>query len=170
MSHYLGFVDLGDTLNGCVQVRSGDTPTDADASPSVHVYGSSGTPLTTTTGSLKDSGSITGATNASPIVITSASHGLTTGTRVTVASVGGNTAANGDFTVTRVDANTFSLDGSTGNASYTSGGTWHVSGLYGFSIQATAGNGFASGSTYSVLISCEVSSTAWAELFSFTVT
>src|SRR5262245_51009020 len=66
---------------------------------------------------------ITGATNASPIVITSTAHGLSTGDRVTVASVGGNTNANGDWTVTRIDANTFSLDGSSGNATYTSGGT-----------------------------------------------
>lgn len=66
---------------------------------------------------------ITAATNASPIVITSTAHGLSTGDPVTVASVGGNTAANGDWVVTRVDANSFSLDGSTGNDDYTSGGT-----------------------------------------------
>ena len=66
---------------------------------------------------------ITGASNAEPIVITSNGHGLTTGDFVTVASVGGNTAANGSWYVTRIDANTFSLDGSEGNGSYTSGGT-----------------------------------------------
>ncbi|MFO0824393.1 MAG: beta-1,3-glucanase family protein [Gemmataceae bacterium] len=67
---------------------------------------------------------ITGATNASPIVITSANHDLTTGDVIEVSGVGGNTAANGIFTVTVVDANTFSLDGSQGNGAYTSGGTW----------------------------------------------
>lgn len=66
---------------------------------------------------------ITAASNASPIVLTITAHGLATGDRVTVASVGGNTAANGDWVVTRVDADTFSLDGSTGNSAYTSGGT-----------------------------------------------
>jgi hypothetical protein len=66
---------------------------------------------------------ITAASNASPIVITSTAHGLATGDRVTVASVGGNTAANGDWVITKVDADTFRLDGSTGNGTYTSGGT-----------------------------------------------
>lgn len=65
---------------------------------------------------------ITGATNASPIVITSATHGYSTGDIVTVAGVGGNTAANGIFAVTNTGTNTFSLDGSTGNGAYTSGG------------------------------------------------
>jgi len=67
---------------------------------------------------------ITAATNASPIVITSQSHGLTTGQRVTITGVLGNTAANNDWTVTVVTVNTFSLQGSTGNAAYISGGIW----------------------------------------------
>jgi len=66
---------------------------------------------------------VTGATNASPIVITTAAHGLATGDVVTVASVGGNTAANGTFRVTVVSSTTFQLDGTTGNGAYTSGGT-----------------------------------------------
>lgn len=68
---------------------------------------------------------ITGATNASPIVITATAHGFTTGDRVAIGGVGGNTAANGNHTITVIDANTFSLDGSTGNGAYTSGG-WVV--------------------------------------------
>lgn len=67
---------------------------------------------------------ITGATNATPIVITSANHGLATGDVVNISGVGGNTAANGIFTVTVVDADTFQLDGSHGNGAYTSGGAW----------------------------------------------
>lgn len=66
---------------------------------------------------------ITGATNASPIVVTIASHGYQTGDQATVAGVLGNTAANGNWSITVLTANTFSLDGSVGNASYTSGGT-----------------------------------------------
>jgi hypothetical protein len=66
---------------------------------------------------------ISGATNASPIVITTASsHGLSTGDVVTILNVAGNTAANGLWSVTVVNATQFSLDGSTGNGSYTSGG------------------------------------------------
>jgi hypothetical protein len=67
---------------------------------------------------------VTGATNASPIVVTSTGHSLNTGDAISISGVAGNTAANGTFTVTKVDANTFSLNGSTGNAAYTSGGTW----------------------------------------------
>ena len=67
---------------------------------------------------------ITGASNASPIVITSNNHGRQTGTRVRIAGVTGNTAANGDWQITRVDANRFSLDGSAGNGAYAGGGTW----------------------------------------------
>ena len=67
---------------------------------------------------------ITGASNAAPIVITSTAHGLSTGDAISVSGVAGNTAANGVFTITKVDDNSFSLNGTTGNASYTSGGTW----------------------------------------------
>lgn len=66
---------------------------------------------------------ITGATNASPIQITIANHGLGTGETVVVASVGGNTAANGTWVITVTGNNTFTLNGSTGNGAYTSGGT-----------------------------------------------
>lgn len=71
-----------------------------------------------------NSGTVTGATNATPIVITSTAHGLASGSTVTVASVGGNTAANGTWVITVVDANSFSLRTSVGNGAYTSGGTW----------------------------------------------
>ena len=67
---------------------------------------------------------ITGASNASPIVISSTAHGLSTGDAISVSGVAGNTAANGVFTVTKVDDNSFSLNDTTGNAAYTSGGTW----------------------------------------------
>jgi len=66
---------------------------------------------------------ITGATNATPISVTSTAHGLQTSDKVAVYNVGGNTAANGYFAVTRVDANTFTLDGSSGNGAFTAGGS-----------------------------------------------
>ncbi len=65
---------------------------------------------------------ITGATNATPIVITSASHGYFTNDVVIVTGVLGNTAANGTWAITKIDADTFSLTGSVGNGAYTSGG------------------------------------------------
>lgn len=71
---------------------------------------------------------ITAASNATPIVVTSAAHGLATDDRVTIASVGGNTNANGDFKIVVLTADTFSLYSEAGaaiagNAAYTSGGT-----------------------------------------------
>lgn len=67
---------------------------------------------------------VSGASNATPIVITtSAAHGLTTGNQVSISGVGGNTAANGDWVVTVLTSTTFSLDGSVSNGAYTTGGT-----------------------------------------------
>src|SRR5262249_53653381 len=66
-----------------------------------------------------------------PVVITSANNALTTGTRVTVSGVEGNTAANGSFAVTRIDSNHFQLDGATGNGPYTGGGSWALTSLTG---------------------------------------
>ncbi len=67
---------------------------------------------------------VTAATNASPIVITtSASHLFATGDTVYVSGVLGNTAANGSWVITKISATTFSLTGSTGSGAYTSGGT-----------------------------------------------
>lgn len=69
-------------------------------------------------------GTITDATNASPIVITSVGHGLTTGATVKIEGVGGNTSANNTWIITVVDADTFSLDESHGTDTYDGGGTW----------------------------------------------
>jgi len=65
---------------------------------------------------------ITDATNASPIVVTAASHGFSDDDIVIVHDVAGNTAANGTFKVANKTTNTLELYGSTGNAAYTSGG------------------------------------------------
>lgn len=67
---------------------------------------------------------VTNATNATPIVITSAAHGLQTGDQVTIVNVGGNGAAKGTFDVTVATADTFSLDDSAGDGDYTDGGQW----------------------------------------------
>jgi hypothetical protein len=62
---------------------------------------------------------ITGATNANPISITSTGHGFSTGDLVVIAGVLGNTNANGEYAITVVNANTFTLTGRSGNSSYT---------------------------------------------------
>ena len=69
-------------------------------------------------------GNVTGATNATPIVITSAAHGLSTGDTVLIDKVVGNKAANGAHVVTVINSNSFSLDASVGNGAYQTGGEW----------------------------------------------
>ncbi len=67
---------------------------------------------------------VAAASNAEPIVIqTAVAHGLLTGDWAVLVDVAGNTAANGLFKVTKVDADEVSLDGSVGNGAYTAGGT-----------------------------------------------
>jgi hypothetical protein len=67
---------------------------------------------------------VTAATNASPIAITTASkHGLSSGGRIVIAGVTGNTAANGTWTILVTSPTTFTLTGSAGNGTYAGGGT-----------------------------------------------
>ena len=66
---------------------------------------------------------ITAATNTSPIQITVVAHGFSNNDWVNIASVLGNTNANGEWKITVVDADNFTLQNSSGNAAYTSGGT-----------------------------------------------
>jgi hypothetical protein len=69
---------------------------------------------------------ITNVTQASPAVVTSASHGFSNGDQVRVTGVGGMTSLNNRwFTVANVTTNTFELSGvdSSGYDAYTSGGS-----------------------------------------------
>jgi hypothetical protein len=169
---FQGFVNQGDAFPVLVLVtNSSGTPVNLDSLPTYRVYGPDGLVAGQTgSASFRDSGSVTGATNGSPIVVTSASHGLQTGDRVTISGVLGNTAANGTFTITRLSADTFSLDGSTGNGAYTSGGTWNVTGLYVVSLTCSSGNGYEAGATYEVLVQGKISTISYAQLVSFGVT
>lgn len=68
---------------------------------------------------------ITGATQANPVVITSASHGLSNGDEVRIYDVMGMEELNGNvYTLANVAANTFELSGINGTAfgAYISGG------------------------------------------------
>lgn len=69
-----------------------------------------------------NAGDITDATNASPINIELVDHGYSSDDIVVVHDVAGNTAANDTWKITVVDDDNFTLNGSTGNAAYTSGG------------------------------------------------
>ncbi|TXI90404.1 MAG: hypothetical protein E6Q40_00915 [Cupriavidus sp.] len=93
----------------------------------------------TTTGDTK---AITGVSNAGPIVITSAGHGLSNGEKVVVLHVLGNTAANGCWTVANVTTDTFELAGSVGNGLYNRGGDWYraVTGAHDLSMVHQVGS------------------------------
>lgn len=69
---------------------------------------------------------ITAISKANPAVVTIADHTFLTGQTVTIADVGGMVEiTDGDYTVTRIDDDTFSLDGinSTAYTTFTTGGT-----------------------------------------------
>ena len=66
---------------------------------------------------------ITGATNTTPIVITSVSHGMEEDL-ITVSGVLGNTAANGTWTIENLTTDTFELVDSVGDGAYPSGGVF----------------------------------------------
>lgn len=113
-----------------LEAIAGNTEKPANAPYAVTITKSSGTTAEDAKDCVNDATmTITGATNATPIVVTATAHPLQTGDAVTIASVGGNTAANGTFVVTKLTADTFSLQNATtladvaGNGAYTSGGT-----------------------------------------------
>jgi hypothetical protein len=84
------------------------------------------TPQSTTQGAQVTFGgtnlAVTGASNASPILITCPNHGLTDGELVVVQGVLGNVGANGTWNIIADDANHFWLLGSSGTGTYTGGG------------------------------------------------
>lgn len=62
---------------------------------------------------------ISAATNATPIVCTSNAHGFSAGDVVTIRGALGNTGANGTRRLSAADTNTFTLENSVGNGTYT---------------------------------------------------
>lgn len=87
--------------------------TNQEIDPSIAIYQTLGTALT-----------VTNATNASPIIITTSSnHGWVTGAYVVISGVAGNDAANGTWRIEVVNSTQFRLLGSVGNGNYTGGGT-----------------------------------------------
>ncbi len=79
------------------------------------------------------------ASETSPISIgTATPHGLATGNSVVVTGVLGNTAANGAWTITATDTTHFTLNGSSGNGTYTGGGTIAGGGMGYYDAQTMA--------------------------------
>lgn len=77
--------------------------------------------------------SITGATNATPIVLTAAGHLRVVNDVVEVSGVGGDDGANGNWEVASPTTNTLALNGSSGSGAYTSGG--QIAGARLFAVQ-----------------------------------
>lgn len=168
---YLGLFSLDSEMNAAIDIAIANVPLDPTNAPTYRVY-EADTLVPGGTGSLTkmDTGSITGATNATPIVITSTTHGLETGNRVTISGVLGNTAANGTWTITKVNANSFSLDTSVGNGAYTSGGTWHITGLYLLTLTLSLAASYEVGKTYQVRIDFSNGGTGYSKTVYFAVT
>jgi hypothetical protein len=76
-----------------------------------------------TSQALQATRSISSSTNATPISVTSTAHGYSTGDTVVINGHTGNTNANGTWEITVTGANTFTLDGSSGNGGSTATGT-----------------------------------------------
>lgn len=131
---YLDFEGGNDTLDGLSfanrwkTMTSGATAARIAAGDTIRIMGSPaptslGVNGTWTSSTLQGTKTISGATNASPIVITCTGHGYSTGDTVVIASILGNLEANGTWEITVIDTNTFSLNGSTGSGAWTSGGS-----------------------------------------------
>ena len=97
-----------------VRIDSGSSATNYD----IRIFHGFGLPYFRTA-------AITSATNASPIVVTQSNHGFQTNDQIEIDGCTGNTATNGIWTVTRIDGNTYSLNGSTGNGALIVGGGSH---------------------------------------------
>lgn len=169
---FQGYVSLSATFKGVIVAKdASDTPTEPAAAPTFRVYSPSGYLINGTAAKL-DTGTITGVSIASPAVITCAAHGLTTGARVTISGVTGTgaiTNVNTTEVVTRIDANTFSIPVSTVGGTYTSGGTWTLTGCYRISVDCTAGNGFAAGEVYTAVVVFSVGGVQKGELVTWNV-
>ncbi|MFD4658246.1 hypothetical protein ACFWP2_21760 [Kitasatospora sp. NPDC058444] len=102
-----------------------------------------GTPPTsaTLTSATLTTKTITDVTSTSPIKITAAAHGFTTGQSVGISGVTGINA-NGKWLITRMDNDTFSLNGSTGNGTWSGSGTPQATSV---TVTTSAVHGFASG-------------------------
>lgn len=73
------------------------------------------------------------ANNGSGLIrVTRTAHGFSTGNRIGISSVAGTTEANGEWTITVIDANNFDLVGSTFVNAYVSGGYVSIAPDYGY--------------------------------------
>lgn len=168
---YLGLFELDTTLSAPVLLEVASVPANPSSNPAYRIY-DGGSLVQNGTGFLTpaDSGNVTGANTSSPITITSVAHGLVTGNIVTVKNTGGQTGANGTFSVTRLTDDTFQLVGSTTVGAYTSGGVWQIAGLYLLEVDLQPGSGYDVGNSYTIAIFWTEGSDEFATTRYFAVT
>ena len=136
--HALHFA-TGASLLDCHDIYCLCSNSDGDGNHAIYLDGVSGQTSLKRVTIAYGNVAVLDATNAPPIVVqTSAAHGCSTGDTVGLAQIGGNTAANGTWVVTYVDATHFSLDTSVGDGAYTSGGTVQMVGKSGVQINGSA--------------------------------
>lgn len=100
------------------RIQPGDT-INVMASPDPTIIGTA----TWNPGNLPSTISVSSSTNASPISVTANNHGYATGDTVIITGHTTNTNANGTWEITVTGANTFTLNGSTGNGTGGASGT-----------------------------------------------
>lgn len=118
------------------------------------------------------SGPITSASNPSgTAIILTADNDLTTYMRVSTSGISGHSVAgvNGDHEVVGGSATTINLSTVGDGGTTGTGGTWWVTGFYKATIVATIGNGYEKGKVYTMLVTYEISSTSYSEVFTFIV-
>ena len=135
-------------------VDADGAPVDPDDLPTFRVLDGTAGVVGSGTAEQFQSGVVTGVTNANPAVVTSASHGLVSGTVVTVAGVGGATGANGTRVATVLSGSTFSVPVAAGG-SYTSGGSWKATGLVKLPFDTSLRSVLEPGRAYTVLVDYE---------------
>lgn len=168
---FIGFTDEGQQAVLYVDTATADgVPVNPDAAPRWRVFGQSG-PIAPAAGVALavQAGAVTGATNATPVVVTSAAHGLVSGSTVRVVGVLGNTGANGSFTVTVLSADTFSLGGSAGTGAYTSGGSWNLVALWRVVLAGAAVAALGAGQTYTLVVTWAVGGSPLVRRYTFGV-
>ena len=118
-------------------------------------------PAIATDALLLTSGEIVGASNTSPVEVTTLTpHGLSTGDQVYIQGILGNTAANGPAQITVTGPNTYTLNNRTGSGQYLGGGSWTASEFDRHQVVDFNGDG------RNDIASFDLSSNAWVGIMS----
>lgn len=120
----VGYTDYVSSLT----LIAGDNPRTKLLALATKLDADSGIIATNFTSSISNySGTITGNTAANPTVITSANHNLLDGRRILITGSNSTPSIDGEYTITKINANTFSISVSVKNPG--TSGTWQTVGL-----------------------------------------